>query len=103
MSEEISNIELKDPGLSERILDQLEKSADKVMPPPSRKGNECGLCGNCESYCPTAAMNAEKGEADPDTCVRCLKCVNECPENALIAKDIAKLKQFILDSNKLRA
>jgi len=100
-AKKMSKLKLKDPSLTTRFLDKLVKSVDRVMQPPSRKGNECGLCGNCETYCPTAAMNAEKGEADPNTCNRCLKCVKECPENALIVNDIVKFKQFILDSNKL--
>lgn len=100
-TEEISNIEIEDPGLKLRILDRLEKTANQAIPPPSRKGNECGLCGNCETYCPTGAMNAENGEADPTKCIKCLKCVKECPENALIVNNIVKAQQFILDTNHL--
>ena len=70
----------------------------------------CILCGRCEYYCPTNAINVKKnqegictqcrvcvdvcpadaihkGVVDHDKCVLCLNCLKNCPNNAIIEED----------------
>ena len=46
----------------------------------------CGLCGQCVSACPSAAMSIEDGEVktNADSCILCLACVSVCPKNARV-------------------
>ncbi len=59
---------------------------------PFRTG-ACTLCGLCERNCPTRAMDARRGSADPALCEECLRCLVNCPERALHAED-AKFREF---------
>ena len=70
----------------------------------------CILCGRCDYYCPTNAINVkidqdgicsqcrvcsdlcpadaiQKGVVDHDKCVLCLDCLKNCPNNAILEKD----------------
>jgi len=70
----------------------------------------CILCGRCEFYCPTNAINVQidqegicsqcrvcvdscpsdaihKGIVDHDKCVLCLNCLKNCPNNAIMEED----------------
>ena len=85
----------------------------------------CILCGRCEYYCPTQAINIKtdqerictqcrvcvdvcptdaihKGIIDHDKCVLCLNCLKHCPNNAIIEEDfkvnINKINQEITGS-----
>ncbi|MHA1467728.1 MAG: EFR1 family ferrodoxin [Promethearchaeota archaeon] len=79
------------PELTEKQVDRTEESANKRRIPPSRHGEECSLCKTCEENCPTNAMDAESGEADPVKCIGCLKCVYNCPDKALQIADRTKM------------
>lgn len=86
---------------------------------------KCILCGRCEYYCPTNAINVKtdqegictqcrvcvdvcpadaihKGVIDPDKCVLCLNCLKNCPNDAIIEEDfkvtINKIDQEITGS-----
>lgn len=54
------------------------------------------MCMVCEETCPSGAMQAETGEADPDKCIACLGCVSNCPENALKINDMSTSWSFKL-------
>ena len=85
-----------DPGpYTEKQLDDFEQFRFKVVPQlPSRQGEECSLCLICQDICPSGAMNAEKGEADPERCIVCLGCLKNCPEGALKITDLTQAFQF---------
>ena len=51
---------------------------------PSRRGADCSQCGLCERDCPTGAFNAETGEADPEICLKCQRCLFHCPDKVLV-------------------
>ena len=78
---------------------------------------KCTLCGRCEYYCPTGAIDVkieqegictecnicedvcpvgaiENSTINTNKCTLCLKCVNECPHNAI------KIEDFKLTINK---
>jgi flavodoxin/ferredoxin len=102
-------------GEDERILGELEKtiyteeqldSAESfrfqtVSQLPTRGGEECSLCLDCEEFCPTGAMEAESGEADKEKCIVCLACLSICPENALKINDMSKSWSHKLDEEKV--
>jgi len=80
--------ELDKGAFSEQQLDQFETFRFRVLTQlPTRNGAECSMCGLCEACCPTGAMDAEAGCADPKKCIACLRCVASCPEKALVIND----------------
>ena len=93
-------LELPD-SLPERKLNRMTKTARRAIPPPGRNGSECSLCNTCEEVCPTHAMNAEKGEANPELCIRCLRCYIHCPDEALKMPSLLKQFQVIKTMNDL--
>jgi len=101
----------------------IPTSTDTSFPSKSTNRNEevkrncvvtdlekCILCGRCDYYCPTNAINVninqegictqcrvcvdycpsdaiQKGVINPDKCVLCLNCLKNCPNNAIIEED----------------
>jgi len=94
-------LDFEKPTITEKMLDRLERTAYKAIEPPSRKGVECSLCYTCENSCPTMAMNAEKGEPDAEKCIRCLKCIANCPDEVLVMGDLTRQFEFIKKVEKL--
>jgi ferredoxin len=41
-------------------------------------------CGLCVRSCPVSAIDLAKGTIDGKTCIACLGCVNNCPEQAVV-------------------
>lgn len=71
-------------------LDAIESFRFRIVTRlPSRKGKECSMCGACEKICPSRAMDAVKGEADPNQCIVCLGCIAACLEKALSVNDLS--------------
>jgi flavodoxin/ferredoxin len=82
--------ELEKTEYTEEQLDSAETFRfKKVTQLPTRGGEECSLCMECEELCPTGAMKAESGEADKEECITCLACVSNCPEKALKINDMS--------------
>lgn len=49
-------------------------------------GTECRQCGLCEKVCPIQTYPGsykEKGTVDGTDCMRCFKCIDNCPRHAL--------------------
>lgn len=83
---------------SEEQLDQFEHHRYRmILQLPTRGGAECGLCLDCEELCPTGAMDAESGETDRDRCILCLRCLADCPEEALSITDLSQAWQMKLE------
>ena len=83
--------ELEKTEYPEELLDAAEASRFKVLTLlPTRGGQECGMCMECEELCPTEAIKAESGEADRGKCIVCLACVANCPEQVLEINDTSK-------------
>ena len=97
---EIDKIKFEDPTVSKQILERHEKR-EKTLPTPSRRGKDCSMCRICEDVCPSRAMNADIGEADNKKCLRCSRCMINCPDNVLEIEDMSKLSEFILNANNI--
>ncbi|MFX1444147.1 MAG: EFR1 family ferrodoxin [Promethearchaeota archaeon] len=97
---DFNKIEIGDPTISEQILERHEKR-EKNLPTPSRRGADCSMCRTCEQVCPSGAMNADTGEVDNNKCLRCLRCMINCPDNVLEIADMSKLSKFILNANNI--
>jgi len=75
--------------MTEKFLDDIEQFRFMVLTElPSRRGADCGMCMKCAELCPSGAMDAVKGEADPGRCIACLRCVAVCPEGAIKINDM---------------
>ena len=59
------------------------------------KTNNCNGCTLCNEIC----SNISKGEIS-NNCIRCLKCVDFCPKNALIIRKSLLLKVYLKLFNK---
>ena len=80
--------ELDKSTFSDEQLDLFESYRFKVLSQlPGRNGTACSQCGVCEETCPTGAMDATLGQADPQRCIACLRCVYSCPEQVLQIND----------------
>ena len=94
--------ELEKTEYTEEQLDSAETSRFKVVTQlPTRGGEECSMCLECEELCPTGAMEAESGEADKEKCIACLACVSNCPEEVLKINDMSISWSHKLDMEKV--
>jgi len=91
-----------DPGpYTEEQLDEFESFRFKMAAMlPNRQGAECSMCMLCQEQCPSGAMDAETGEADPSKCILCLQCVKDCPDEVLKAGDMTPFFQFKMDKDQ---
>jgi ferredoxin/flavodoxin len=91
---------------SELTPEQLDKGEkitfSKIITQlPTRRGADCSLCMICEELCPTRAMNAETGEVkEKDKCIACLRCIDNCPEDALTINDLNQIWPLVLEHLK---
>ncbi len=82
----------------EKMLDQMEQGMKKMVPQfPSRLGEDCSMCEECEDLCPSGAMDAETGECDKDKCILCLRCVDICPDEVLKFCDLSPMWKTVLE------
>ena len=56
------------------------------------KNQSCTACGVCAKLCPMSAM--ENG-TPTHKCIRCLRCVNNCPQNALVIRSTLPMKLYL--------
>jgi putative NADPH-quinone reductase/NAD-dependent dihydropyrimidine dehydrogenase PreA subunit len=85
----------------DKTLDQMEIGMKTMIPQfPSRMGEDCSMCLDCENLCPSDAMDAKTGEADKEKCILCLRCVDICPDEILKFSDLAPLFKSVLERVK---
>ncbi len=97
---ETNSLQVENPLISNHVFQRFEHR-EKTLPTPSRRGKDCSMCRTCEEVCPSQAMNADIGEADNKKCLRCLKCLVNCPDNVLEIDDMTPLSEFILNANHI--
>ena len=59
-----------------------------------KRTDDCDGCNTCATLCPVKAM--QKGKPN-GKCIRCLKCVCNCPKSAYNVKRSAILKRYLLN------
>jgi NAD-dependent dihydropyrimidine dehydrogenase PreA subunit len=64
-------------------LENTEKPTARGWTHPIRTVDECVLCRDCETECPTHAFNAHSGLSDPAECISCMHCVYICPDKVI--------------------
>jgi flavodoxin/NAD-dependent dihydropyrimidine dehydrogenase PreA subunit len=91
--------EFEKTNKSEKELDELEEVRFLLVTQfPSRLGEDCSLCMDCETLCPTGTMNALNGEVrDKEKCIACLRCIDSCPEDALSINDCSLTWPLVLE------
>ncbi|MFZ5515952.1 MAG: indolepyruvate ferredoxin oxidoreductase subunit alpha [Candidatus Zhuqueibacterota bacterium] len=49
----------------------------------------CTQCGNCSEVCPVECIKKgdEQYYINPEECIDCAACVEECPEGAIFAEE----------------
>lgn len=57
-----------------------------------KRSGKCVNCGECNGVCPTSAMNCGRINS---SCIRCLKCVYNCPHKALEIKKSRVLESYL--------
>ena len=50
---------------------------------PVRVSEDCSMCRDCETECPTQAFNADTGLSDPADCIECMHCLYICPDQVI--------------------
>ena len=80
-------------------LDMMEQGQMQFLgnKAPSRSSSECQMCMLCEQLCPTGAMDAEKGVADKDKCMICLRCLKICSDQVLKFTDMSAVFQHKME------
>lgn len=56
------------------------------------RGEQCNGCGTCNSICPLNAVNCGKTN---NKCIRCMKCVVNCPNKALTLKLSQAMRAYL--------
>lgn len=56
------------------------------------RGEQCNGCGTCNSICPLNAINCGKTN---NKCIRCMKCVVNCPNKALTLKLSQAMRAYL--------
>lgn len=64
-------------------LENQQKRAERGWTHPIRIAEECSMCRDCETECPTQAFDADSGLSDPKRCIACMRCVTVCPDDVL--------------------
>lgn len=83
---------IKIPKLKKTPFAGLLPSARSRMIISIKKTENCVSCGICGGLCPTGAI--ENGKISTK-CIRCLKCVSNCPQKALAVKKSRILRQYL--------
>lgn len=66
---------------------------------PSYLDYNCKGCGHCESICKFGAVEVIDGKArwDESKCVSCMKCVINCPNEAILFEFLDEPKHIVFD------
>ncbi|HUU77123.1 MAG TPA: EFR1 family ferrodoxin [candidate division Zixibacteria bacterium] len=57
---------------------------------PTRFDKECSMCRDCETNCSTGAFDADKGIADKEKCILCMRCIANCPDQVIQINDLTE-------------
>ena len=80
-------------------LENTPKPTKRHWTNPLRLAEDCSMCRNCETECPTGAFDADTGLPDPGTCIGCMHCVYICPDKTVHVPDMIPERTFLLNWN----
>ena len=89
--DEASVLLLQKPFGYNRVMASLDNKpviTERHWKNPLRVAEECSMCRNCETECPTQSFDADTGLSNPGTCIGCMHCVYICPDKALDVPDM---------------
>ncbi len=92
---------ISDPEISEDKLNKIKLSVDVGIKVPKFDNNFCTSCGLCKNLCPVDAIKLEKMRVNRHRCIKCFRCVFNCPEDALNAPDLMRQLEFTKKKNNL--
>ncbi|MFX0069803.1 MAG: EFR1 family ferrodoxin [Candidatus Hermodarchaeota archaeon] len=95
------SIVLKPPKRAAEEVDRIETTSKRSIPTPMREIENCSMCRTCEQICPTNSMNADRGKPNRKTCIRCFRCVINCPDNVLKARDMSAHYKLLKERTQL--
>jgi len=72
-----------DYGRAIRAIEEQEKRVERGPTNPVRIVDDCSMCRDCETECPTQAFNADSGLSEPSSCIECMRCVYICPDEVI--------------------
>jgi len=84
--EDLTEFKLQKPFNYNQALKSLLKKPPNDVEDwlhPVRVTDECSMCLDCETECPTKAFNANSGDSDPKLCIECMRCVFNCPDQVI--------------------
>ena len=67
-------------------LTTTDTSVRLVMPEPKLDAEACNDCGLCAKWCPTDNIILDPKPVLGRKCIRCYRCLNDCPQQAFSAK-----------------
>jgi len=88
-----------------KTIDEISKSLTN----PRRIVDDCSMCRDCETECPTQSFNADTGLSDSARCIDCMRCVFICPDSVIKVDKRVKaayndfLRDWNLTENMMRA
>ena len=93
--------DLEQGALTEEQLDKMEQNRVLVLAErqPGRTAPDCQMCLLCEELCPTGAMDAERGSADPELCMVCMRCLQVCPDQVIEFLDLGAIFQWKMQND----
>ena len=111
----LNDISFNDYDKLDKVVEMIKRDTEAIFPrlkrnvfakvlPNTRhrvsvkiiKTNKCTNCGKCNDTC----IHINNGVINKK-CIRCLKCVQSCPSNALIFKTSVLLKNYLKKAKKL--
>ena len=84
--DDLADFNLQKPFSYDQAVKSLRKEPAKDEEDwlhPVRVTDECSMCFDCETECPTQAFDAVSGDSDLEKCIECMRCVFICPDQVI--------------------
>jgi uncharacterized protein (DUF362 family)/NAD-dependent dihydropyrimidine dehydrogenase PreA subunit len=72
----------------------IDMMKNRISIKPQQNPDKCILCGECAENCPAGALTTDPEFAIKDTCITCFCCVELCSQGALSVPDIDAFQRY---------